>query len=80
MGNIGVITEATTLLIITQANSGLKKITYAQLCKYKYIHVEITSLSIVKSCVTVHHFCGWQMFCLMHLPPSQMSVGQMPRQ
>ena len=37
MGNIGVVTEATLLLIITQV----------RFCKYNYLHAKIASLAIV---------------------------------
>ena len=50
MGNIFVVTEVSTLLIITWVSSGLKKCIFS---KYKYLHVKIASLANVKSCVTV---------------------------
>ena len=53
MGNVGVVTEGRTLLVITQVSSGLKKIAYVIFSKYKYLQVEIASLANVKSCVTV---------------------------
>ena len=37
-----------------QVSSGFYKITYSHLCKCKYLHVKITSLAAVKSCVTMH--------------------------
>ena len=42
------VTEGRTLLIITQVSSGLENHII-----YKYLHVKIASLAIVKSCVTV---------------------------
>ena len=53
MGNVGVVTEGRTLLVITQVSSGLKKIAYVIFSKYKYLQVEIASLANVKSCVTI---------------------------
>ena len=58
------VTEGTILLIITQVDSVFKKMHMPGFCKYKYLHVKIASLAIVKS----GHFCGWQIFCLVHLP------------
>ena len=43
------VTEGTTLLIITQVRSGFKKLHMPKFCKYKYLHVKICSLVIVKS-------------------------------
>ena len=54
MGNIFVVTEVLTLLIITRVSSGLKKKLHMLIfSKYKYLHVKIASLANVKSCVTV---------------------------
>ena len=53
MGNIFVVTEVSTLLIITRVSSGLKKIANVNFSKYKYLHVKIASLADVNSCVTV---------------------------
>ena len=50
MGNIFAVTKVSTLLIITRASSGLKKIANV---KYKYLHVKIASSANVKSCITV---------------------------
>ena len=61
-GNIGV-NEGTILLIITQDSSGLKKLHVPRFCKF---HAKIASFTIVKSCVTVGHFCGWQIFYFVH--------------
>ena len=51
-GNIGVVTEGTTLLIITQISSD-KILHMLRSCRYKYLHVKIASLAIMKSCVAV---------------------------
>ena len=54
MGNIFVVTEVSTLLIITPVSSGLKKKSQMLIfSKYKYLHVKIASLANVKSCVTM---------------------------
>ena len=54
MGNIFVVTEVSTLLIITGVSSVLKKKSQMLIfSKYKYLHVKIASLANVKSCVTV---------------------------
>ena len=54
MGNIFVVTEVSTLLIITRVSSGLKiKSQMLNFSKHKYLHVKIASLANVKSCVTV---------------------------
>ena len=54
MGNIFVVTEVSTLLIITQVSSGLNKIANVNLfSKYKYLHVQMASLANVKSCITM---------------------------
>ena len=66
MGNIGVVTEGTTLLIRLAVVK--KELHMPRFCKYKYLHVKIACLAVVKSCVTVGHFCVWQIFRLMHLP------------
>ena len=50
-------------LIITQASSGLEKLHMPKFCKYRYLYVKVGSLATVKSCVTVGHFHGWQIFC-----------------
>ena len=68
IGNVGVVTEGTTILIIAQVSSGFKKLYMLTFSKYKYFHVKIASLAVVKSCVTIGHFCEWQIFHLMHLP------------
>ena len=60
MDNVSVVTEGTVLLIITQVSSGLKTLHMPRSCKYKYLHVKIASLAVMKSCVTVGHFCEWQ--------------------
>ena len=52
MGNIDMVTEGTTLLIITQVSNDFKKLHMPKFSKYKYLHVKIASLVIVKSCVT----------------------------
>ena len=49
----GVVTEVSTLLVITKVSSGLKKLHILIFSKYKYLHVKIASLANVKSCVTV---------------------------
>ena len=49
-----VVTEVSTLLIITQVSSGLKKKSHILIfSKCKYLHAKIGSLGIVKSCVTI---------------------------
>ena len=54
MGNIFVVTEVSTLLIVTWVSSGLNKITNVNLfSKYKYYHVKMASLANVKSCITM---------------------------
>ena len=54
MGNIFVVTEVSTLLIITPVRSGFKKKSHMLIfSKYKHLHVKIASLANVKSCVTV---------------------------
>ena len=54
MGNIFVVTKASTLLIITQVSSGLKKSQMLIFSKYtEYLHVKMDSFANVKSCVTV---------------------------
>ena len=54
MGNIFVVTEVSTLLIITRVSSGLKKLHNMLIfSKYEYLHVKMASLANVKSCVTV---------------------------
>ena len=53
MGNIFVVTEVSTLLIITRVISGLKKSQMLIFSKYKYLHVKIASLAKVKFCITV---------------------------
>ena len=53
MGNIFVVTEVSTLLIITRVSSGLKKLQMLIFSKYKYLHLKIASLANVKSWVTV---------------------------
>ena len=53
MGNIFVVTEVSTLLIITRVSSDLKKSQMLIFSKYKYLHVKIASLANVKSCVIV---------------------------
>ena len=47
MGNIFVVTEVSTLLIITRVSSGLKKSQMLIFSKYKYLHVKIASLANV---------------------------------
>ena len=47
MGNIFVVTEVSTLLIITWVSSGLKKMAYVIFSKHKYLHVTIASLANV---------------------------------
>ena len=51
--NACVVTEVSTLLVITQACSGLKKSCILKFMKYNYIHVKIVSSATVKSCVTL---------------------------
>ena len=46
----------------------LRKIAYAQVVQIQIPSVKIASLAIVKSSVTVGHFCGWQIFHLVYLP------------
>ena len=46
--------------VVHQVSSGLKKLQLQQ------IQVQIASLVTVKICATIGHFCGWQMFHLMH--------------
>ena len=54
MGNVGVVTEGRTLLVITQDSSGLKKKLHMFIfSKYKYLQVETACLANVKPCVTV---------------------------
>ena len=64
--HICVVTKLSTLLIITLLSSGFKKLHMPRFCKYKYLHVTIASLAIVKSCVTISPSCGCQMFHLVH--------------
>ena len=52
MEDVCEVTEGRTLLVMTQVSSGLKKIPYSHLSKYKY-HVKIASLANVTSCVIV---------------------------
>ena len=40
-GNIGVVTEGTTVLIITQVSNGLKKLHMPGFCKWKCLHVKV---------------------------------------
>ena len=47
VGNICVVTEGTTLLVITQVSSGLILIFSS------YLHVKVASLATVKSCVNL---------------------------
>ena len=67
MGNIFVITEVLTLLIITQVSSGLKKSHMLIFSKYMYLHVKIASLANVKSCVTVGPISLMGMFGPVHV-------------
>ena len=53
VGNVCVVTEGRTLLVITQVSSGVKNLHILILSKYKYIYVKIASLANVKSCVTI---------------------------
>ena len=48
MGNIFVVTELSTLLIITRVSSGSKISQMLIFSKYKYLHVKIASLANVK--------------------------------
>jgi len=50
---VGVVTEVSTFLDITQVSNGLKKLHILIFSKYKYLNVKIPSLANVKSCVTV---------------------------
>ena len=49
IGNIGVVTEGTTL----------KKFHKSRFFKYQYLHVKIASLIIVKLYKIVGNFCEW---------------------
>ena len=53
MGNICMVTEGRTLLVITQVSSGLKNCIFLIFSKFKYLYVKIASLANVKPCVTV---------------------------
>ena len=53
MGNVHVVTEGNTLLVITQVSSGFKKLHILIFNKYKYLHVKVASLANAKSCVTI---------------------------
>ena len=53
MGSVCEVTEGRTLLVITQVSSGLKKLYILIFSKYKYLHVKITSLANIQSCVTI---------------------------
>ena len=53
MGNIFVVTEVSTLLIIIRVSGFKKKSQMLIFRKYKYLHVKIASLAKVKSFVTV---------------------------
>ena len=47
MGNVCVVTEGRTLVVITQVSSDLKKLHILIFSKYKYLHVKIAGLANV---------------------------------
>ena len=62
VGNVCEVTEVSTLLVITQVSSSLKKFHILIFSKYKYLHVKIASLANVKFCVTIGPIHEWQTF------------------
>ena len=65
VSNVGVVTEGTILLIITQVSSGSKKLHMPRFCKYMYLHVKRASHSVGPIVGVI------QLLCLMHSISSQ---------